>query len=356
MTAPCYRTDDGWALDSHIPACTDRGCTGCTPCTHDDNGNPVRHCQHRDYCTTHLRPGEHACPRCVGKVRGNLDYILTSTAVLAAEAIVAGVDSEALNLSGPYANVVLARWHRVNTARTGGVLEETDWTHAGVALGEWESIVRELLGHDASLLVSDTLSATVSYLSWVLTDLARSEEHQDTLSALATAISELRNHIDAVLHDSRAPEKGAPCFTCALKAPAAAADDPVRVPRLFKQHSHWCTRDSCDKEHDTTGVRDRWVCEKDESHRFTEGEYRLQVERDRIRHSDHLSAADMLERTGVPAGTVRRWAAHTRRRVDGEWVELDPLLRPVGKADNGRLLYRVADVEQLRDRDTDPGA
>ena len=41
-------------LREHRSDCIAVGCKGCKPCTHDEHGNPVRHCRTRNRCTSHL--------------------------------------------------------------------------------------------------------------------------------------------------------------------------------------------------------------------------------------------------------------------------------------------------------------
>src|SRR5690606_23809418 len=90
------------------------------------------------------------------------------------------------------------------------------------------------------------------YLEWVLTDLARDEEAAPFVAALLGDTAVLRSHVEAVLRDSRAPERGIPCPECVAHGRAA--------PRLVRHYAHWCERPDCEREHVADATADVWRC------------------------------------------------------------------------------------------------
>lgn len=249
----------------HQHDCTDIACLGCQPCQTDGAGNPVRHCRIRRRCASHLEWGEHACPGCLNKIRGNLTAIVDQLALMPDEAEHQGIDSEPANLAGPHADFVTAGWRLTNQGVpweairndhgeivVKGILETLDMRDPYTCLTMHERLIREDLGHDQTTLVSPTIAACASYLDWVLTDLARDEGHAHHVVELLADTARLRGHVEAVLRDSRAPERGIPCPEC-VRAERDA-------PRLVRHYGHWCTQPGCDRLHylDTSG--DRWTC------------------------------------------------------------------------------------------------
>lgn len=277
-------------LPEHVPACVDRGCNGCKPCTHDDHGNPVTHCRARTSCTEHL---DHAhprtCPRCIARVRNDLTHIERLTALMVDQAIVDGLQSNAAMIAGPTGDPAVIQAHTVELVRAAaGVDDPTapvaralaawgddtrDENHPLYVLRDWEQRIRDHYDHPIPRFTEKdvldprhigtprpaTLSRSVSYLSWVLTDVAQTALFAD----LATEVEQVKKFLESVLAASRAPERGAPCKDC---------DEPA--PRLERRRAHWCDKDDCTREHDTTGARDTWVCPRNRSHWWTEADYR----------------------------------------------------------------------------------
>lgn len=311
----CIKTPDGWVNRSD------------EPCTTDQHGNPTRHCKRNNRCGRHLEPHDEMCPVCVGKIRTNLLAVEELAALMEAEAVVAGVNSEAANLAGPWTNAVRWDWARVNAVRAawakGADVEPVradfavDLLHPGTCLSYWERLLREDLEHDAVTLVSETISDSRRYLDWVLTDLARDEDRVLVLVELAGDVQRLRTHMEAVRHDSLIPELGAPCPAC--KEPA---------PRLKLDHDRA----------DVTGASDQWVCSRDHNHRWTEAEYRHWVGTAYVQHATHLPSRELADRIRVPESTIRRWASGST-----------PLLRSRGRHTDGRKLYDVGQAIELRD-------
>lgn len=253
----------------HASDCTTNGCPGCLPCRHDDDGNPTRHCRVRNRCTTHLCWGEYACPTCLGKIRDNLTAMVDTLALMPNEAAEQGVNSEPANLAGPHADYVTAQWRLVNASRAGESVEELDMRDPYTCLTLHERTIREELGHDDITLVSPTIVGSATYLDWALTDLARNEEAAPMLTSLLHDTAALRDHVEAALRDSRAPERGIPCPDC--------VGDERGAPRLVRHYGHWCTREACDQLHylDTSG--DVWRCPVDSDHEWTHKDYEARL-------------------------------------------------------------------------------
>lgn len=244
---------DAHLTREHLADCTNTTCLGCQPCQHDSTGNPIRHCRIRRRCASHLAWGEHACPGCLAKIRDNLTAIVDALALMSDEAEHQGIDSEPANLAGPHADFVTAGWRLVNLGVPGEeVAEQLDMRDPYTCLTMHERMIREDLGHDQATLVSPTIAACASYLDWVLTDLARDKQRSAYVAALLSDTARLRGHVEAVLRDSRAPERGIPCPAC-----VEAERD---APRLVRHWGHWCTAEGCERLHylDTSG--DRWTC------------------------------------------------------------------------------------------------
>lgn len=237
----------------HQHDCTDIACLGCKPCQTDNAGNPVRHCRIRRRCATHLAWGEHACPGCLNKIRDNLTAIVDKLALMPAELEHQGIDSEPANLAGPHADFVTAGWRLVNLGIPGEqVVEHLDMRDPYTCLTMHERLIREDLGHDQTTLVSPTVAACASYLDWVLTDLARDEDHEHHVVELLADTARLRGHVEAVLRDSRTPERGIPCPEC-VRAERDA-------PRLVRHYGHWCIEPDCTRTHWLDDSGDQWVC------------------------------------------------------------------------------------------------
>lgn len=235
----------------HLPECVDVLCAGCRPCTHEE-GNPVRHCRTRARCTSHLGWTEHACPECLGKIRANLTNVVELLALMPEEATEQGINSEAANLAGPHADYVTSQWRQKNAAVAGVDVEELDMRDPYTCLTMYERFIREDLGHDAETLVSPTIAASAGYLAWVLTDLARDEEHAQHLTGLLGSTSELVSHMEGARRNDTKPERGVPCPDCVREERDA--------PRLVRRYGHWCVRDGCERLHYLDDSGDTWCC------------------------------------------------------------------------------------------------
>lgn len=270
MTCRYDRAASAHVTREHRPECVQRECRGCQPCTHDDNGNTVRHCRARLRCTTHLGWTEHTCPDCLTKIRANLTKILDELALMPSEAEHQGINSEPANLAGPHADYVTAQWRLVNADRAGQTVEELDMLDPYTCLTMHERWIREFLGHDDTTLVSPTIAASAGYLAWVLTDLARTEEGVPTLTALLGDTARLRAHMEGARRDGRSPERGAPCPAC--------VEDGTAPQRLNRIYGHWCLRRDCEQIHYLDDSGDVWRCPADPEHEWTHEDYTKYVE------------------------------------------------------------------------------
>lgn len=253
----------------HRPECTDTACRGCLPCTHEA-GNPVRHCRTRLRCTSHLGWTEQTCPACLAKIRGNLAAIVETLALMPAEALEQGVNSEPANLAGPHADYVTSQWRLINADRAGLPVDELDMRDPYTCLTMHERTIREDLGHDEETLVSASIAASAGYLAWVLTDLARLEDGVLPLAALLGDTARLRAHMESAMRDGRTPERGAPCPAC--------VEEEVAPQRLTRIYGHWCTERGCDRLHYLDDSGDVWRCPVDAEHEWTHEDYSRWVE------------------------------------------------------------------------------
>lgn len=253
----------------HLPECVDVACKGCRPCLTDDDGNPVRHCRTRNRCTSHLDWHEHTCPTCVGKVRGNLTRIVDAIAAMPAEVEEVGrVDCTPATNHLATAHPESWRRRMIHNAQNGGWTEEPDQDDPWQMLGIRERMIREDMGHDHRL-VSDSLAGTCDYLAWVLTDLSRMEEQTLVVAELLAETTRLATHLEAVLHDSKAPERGIPCPDCTAEEKLA--------PRLVRHFGHWCERAGCQQVHYLDESGDVWRCPADDAHEWTHADYEARL-------------------------------------------------------------------------------
>jgi hypothetical protein len=251
-------------LREHQPECINPACKGCRVCLHDQ-GNPVRHCRVRLRCTSHLGWTEFACPECLGKIRGNLSGLVETLALMPEEAEEQGVNSEAANLAGPHADYVTSTWRLINADRAGEKVEELDMSDPYTCLTLHERTIREDLGHDDQTLVSDSIAGVAGYLSWVLTDLARAEDHTETLTSLLADSGRLLAHAETARSNSRTPERGIPCPDCVA--------DERDAPRLVRHYGHWCVKHGCDRLHYLDDSGDVWRCPREPEHEWTHRDY-----------------------------------------------------------------------------------
>lgn len=308
MTDTCHwgGAHYGWLTPEHLRDCDDHACQGCRPC-------PKTHCAMRGKCSRHVdsAAGIITCPSCIGKTRRDLAVIVDLYAVaLPDEAVESGVDSEALNLIGPAA-LPFATDYRQGWCE---FPRRQDAQHPYSTLGKWDLALRETYGPATDLRI--TVSRAADYLTGLL---AGTFPHIREFEEFAREVASCRMYLEAVIHDSRTPEKGRPCPRC-----AEVAEDG-KGPRLQKR---WAAGDD---EHTKRGDNDTWHCPDEPAHWWTERDYRDKVEADYEQHAEKLTASAITRVYGVAEGTVRQWAAREK-------------VRKRGTDQAGRMLYDVGDV------------
>lgn len=323
-----------------------------TTCNHD-------HCAMRGHCPNHVQrdAGIHTCGACIRRTRKHLAAIVTRYALIAYDAQADGVDSEAMNLLGAAA---APEQYSARRDQLAALYERQGWCewprteafrpddphHPYAVLGRWDIALREqgYLGH-TDLLVTVTRAAA---------DLDRALDgpfpHSDEFETFAADIAACLAHLEAVDHDARTPERGRPCPAC-----AAEHGTGPRLVKRYAKHPGYEPGQRCDKADCKIcdGSNDAWHCPDNPSHAWTDDEYRSKVAADYVQHATELTIADLSARLDIPQSTIRRWASTTRRLVDGEWIEVPPKLTPARRQQDGRKLYRVADVRRVRDRETE---
>jgi hypothetical protein len=304
----------GYYLRAHELNCRDK-CDGCQPCTHDDAGNPVRHCTARERCTSHLNSSERlTCATCIGRTRQHLAEIVKLHAEMSDEAAEAGVNSEAAVLAGPAADPEQWSARRIDTSRrTGtqiGELDPTDPQHPLTVLGTWDFMLRE--DYDQPTDKFCTVVSAAAYLDGLLTRLAQDPEQDWPL--FAREVSACRSHLADVLHESRRPERGAPCPSCEAEPP------------LVKHYNH----------RDLTGATDEWRCSC--GAKWTEAEYRLWVADDYLVNAEVLTASEIQMAYGIKPGTLRKWAERK-------------LVAKCGRNARGQQTYDVAQARKMHEHE-----
>lgn len=189
------------------------------------------------------------------------------------------------------------------------LIPEDDEHHPLSVLGWWEFAIREDYGPETDRRI--TVSSAVAYLDRMLHRIAN-DPAQD-FPQMAHELRKCRTHLEAVLHDSHAPETGAPCPACNTGQP------------LIKRY----------EDDDPTGASDRWTC-RDCGSWWSEADYRLRVAARYLEHATALTASQIETEYRVPQGTLRRWVLEKR-------------VKQAGRDESGRVLYRVADVRDMRD-------
>lgn len=283
-------------------------CPGCQPCAH-------HHCR---VCSVAHAAG--TCSECMAEVRENLRGIGRMCDALPEEVEHRGVHGEAMMLLGPVADPE-ARGHLLASIQVGRVpedyLERADGElHPLFVLGTWDMLVRDVLEHDETERV--TVAIAVDYLDRQLSYLGGFEDLP--FEDMARDLRACSTHLERVLHDGDQVDLGAPCLKCARKVRKLTGDDGSVTYR-------------CE------------TCRED----LSEAGYMLSVRAEFIAKADMLTTDDMAIRAGVPAGTIRRWA--NPRNIQG--VEYGPLFRSCARNGQNRKVYRVSDVEQVRDNGGD---
>jgi hypothetical protein len=291
----------------HDEGCDSEACAGCQPCTLD-------HCLlqwhgERGDCETHAVS---VCPSCLSTTRDHLAEIRRLASIpLVAEALTRGAQSEAADLLGPAANPKAWRQrgdygHRYEPDSRVGE------QHPLWVLGWFDMIVTEHQGHGRTQRI--TIASAADYLGRNLHHLAADIEFD--FADMAETLADCRQHLERVMHDGEQIDRGAPCLTCGKRVVRLTTDDGRITYR--------CER-----------------CRQD----ISDSGYLFAQKAERMKSAVSLAVDDMATRTGVPEGTIRRWA--NKRDIEG--VEYPALFYSCGRNGMGRKVYRVEDVERIRD-------
>lgn len=280
------------------------------PCKRDEYGDPTRHCTARRTCSQHIGADELTCARCLLRTKQDIRQIELRAAMMLPEAMRAGVNSEAANMAGPAADYRVFsarrtiakqwifdhihqpardwcddpectrrhfktdkgdRWHKRGLENAlSELVDDDDEHHPYNVLTRWHMMLAEDYG--LKLPAKMTISDSADFLVRIVGRLAQDPEQDFRL--FRTEMRTCRSHLEAVLHDSLAPEKGAPCPTCVESAKV----DPAKV-RLVRRYAHWCTDEDCTEQfHVVTDDFDVWVCQRNREHWWTAAGYAELIE------------------------------------------------------------------------------
>lgn len=319
------------------------------PCNED-------HCAMRGKCPNHVRHGAglFTCGACVGRVRTDLYGVALLCQLLRFDALNDGIESEAMNLIAAAAD---PQQYGERRARLSALYERQGWCewprseayreddprHPYSVLGRLDMALRETYGPQTDLFV--TVSSAIDFLIGLLKrpEFVNGDEFEDT----AKEIRDLRRYLEGIDNDSREPEMGRPCPTC-----AAEHGKGPRLRKRYAKHPGYRPGQRCEKKGCKTcaGDLDAWHCPDDPVHAWTEDEYRNRVDADYRDHAHELAAPDLAERLDVPLSTVRKWCARTWNESTREYDP--PLLVSRRRGPDGRKVYRVSDALRLAEKRT----
>lgn len=247
------------------------------PCRHDNYGDPTHHCTHRRTCTEHIAPTEQTCARCLGRTRTDISRITQLHARAHNEALYAGVNSEAANIAGPAAdhatftarrnidkqwirdNLPEAKWEQAMTV----LVADDDVHHPLSVLGRWDLLARHAYGHDSHQPV--TVLNAAEYLNSQLGRIA--QDPQRDFAKMGREIRKCRSHLERVMAEDEARDRGAPCPDC-------TNEESGLGPKLVREWGHWCLADDCRKLHYLDESGDEWVCPRQpQTHRWDHESY-----------------------------------------------------------------------------------
>lgn len=266
------------------------------------------HCTARKTCPQHLGWGELTCARCLGRVRMDIQQIVQHAALMLPEALTSGVGSEAANMAGPAADYRVFsarrniakrwimdhihqpardwcddeectrrhfktekgkdRWHKRGIENAmADLLDDDDERHPYSVLTRWAMMLAE--DYDLQVPKSLTIASAGTFIAGLLTKVAQDEEQDFPL--MARELKKCRTHLEAVISNSQAQERGAPCPTC--------RDAEVLV-RLVREYAHWCDDEECTQRfHLVTDEADIWVCPRNREHWWTAAGYAEELEK-----------------------------------------------------------------------------
>jgi hypothetical protein len=345
-------------------------CKGCLPC-------PRHHCT---VCNIHLLPGEQqTCTDCLAQTRRDLNAIVDNAALLPDHALDAAHDGHLVAsdpIPGGDALVMMSRGSE-GLSDTGDTAAADEPLPPSYVLAWWEEQLREHLALASRAPAwrrrpAATLVGAHRFLNEQLTWAAA---NHPGFHALATDLRRLRAHLDELLRAGDAPAQGVPCFTCGThlereyRRPRPCKCGPRPRPPHTAHHRvdlcclgcvielrWWITHHT----HDQGGLKvddpyADWHCPRCNVS-YRPGQYQRAVKDTYIKNAGTLPVTELAERTGIPAGTIRRWASGRTTTHKGEVIKIPPQLRPRGRTPDGRKTYLVEDVLRLRGVSLDSGA
>ena len=251
------------------------------PCRTDDYGDPTKHCT-MPRCSHHIGEGELTCARCIGRVRNLIRRVVDLSALMLPVAVAAGVNSEAANLAGPFADyetfsarrMIDKRWisshipeHNQLRALVNLVADDDEQHPYGV-LTRWEFMLRE--DYRTPRNGATSIAAAASYLGRVLHRVAQDDEQDFAL--LARELRACRDHLERAANTARIPERGAPCPACIEQS------EDGKGPRLVRDYGHWCDGEDCERIHHEDDSDDWWTCPRVKAHAWSHEDYRKWVD------------------------------------------------------------------------------
>ena len=260
-------------------------CQGCLPC-------PERHCivcgrEHVDRQT---------CAGCIGRVRDDLKLLEVTFALRVAALSRPNADIPgglAQVLLGPYSPGIAA----LHLALTHGDWHELDDDGIGpepllLTLATWEDDWRREFHHDAGPRA--TITRAVAYLD---RNLDRAAQEHLAFDEFATDVRAARRRLEVAADDADPTVFGVACFDC-----GADLRQTFNEPRPCPHPNAPC---GCDQG----GRRDSWECTRC-GRSYTEHDYRRAVRQAHTDVQPWRRASEITAITGVPGGTLRRWAHH----------------------------------------------
>lgn len=269
------------------------------PCRYDVDGWPTKHCtgKTRKRCTQHVGRNELTCGRCISDTRQNLRWIPDLATLARVEALDDGVQSEAAMLAGPaadfavfearraldrrwlYANIPGRNLERALTA----LLEPDDDLHPYSVLTRWHLMLAEDYGDELPARMS--VANSTDYLTHNLNRFAQDPGQE--FSLFRSEVRKVREHLEAVLHNSSGAERGALCPECVAdcRGDSARKFSPERLRREYAywkfegEEKGWVLRyRTAPGLDDEAEEHDRWVCPRNRAHVWGEAEYRKWIE------------------------------------------------------------------------------
>lgn len=233
------------------------------------------HCGARRSCGIHLGWGERTCGRCLGRVRAKIRRIVELTPLLPTAALETGrIDSDAVTLAGPAADVEAWSWRKVAAMQgvrwhQSQVEDDDDW-HPYTVLTRWEFMLREDYRDRRSTPTSVTAAA--DYLDRVLHRVAHDDEQDFAL--MADEVKTCLDRVESALAVRLFVQRGEACPDCKPEA----VTKKQKPPRLKRVYAHWCDDETCEKVHLATDEADIWQCPRNPDHWWSHKDYTDRIE------------------------------------------------------------------------------